>query len=702
MSERPDHFTASRAVDRAVARDLSVADLIQAVEMRKASLGVAGALDLYDAWIEHNADNPLIYAVLFNYAVLLTDSGDLDRARGQLERAIILNPAFIPAYINLGRVYERMGATGLAVLQWSNAVDRLSAVNGAAISHKTTALNQMARVLEGGGQDDAAESMLRQSLELDPQQREPLQHLAALRQRQCEWPVVAPWERVTGDLQMKGMSPLSLAAYTDDPMLQLAGAWNYNLRDVGPPAGPTGVHPLAVQGGSKRLRIGYLSSDLRHHAIGFLTAELYALHDRDQVEVFAYYCGPDLPDPLQARIKADVDHWVAINTLDDAAAAKRIADDGIQILVDVNGYTRDGRIKLLAQRPAPVIVNWLGFPGTMASPYHHYIVADDWIIPEDQEIYYSEKVLRLPCYQPNDRKRKVASRQPTRTEMGLPEDGVVFCCFNGTHKITRFTFERWLRILEGVPGSVLWLLSGAETSHVALRKIAQARGLDPARLVFAGKMANPDHLARYPLADLFLDTTPYGAHTTASDALWMGVPVLTLSGRSFASRVCGSLVRGAGLEDLICASPDDYVARAIELGQDAALRQGYRDRLAANRETCVLFDTPLLVRGLEALYRQMWADFEAGALPQPDLTNLDVYLEVGAAQNHDEIEVQAIEDYTGWWRGKLAERHAYRPIPFDHRLWPAPEHGAPEPAGSERAAAPAKPRRSRKAPIEGQ
>ena len=670
LSDQYPGSLVSRAQDAVVAQGLSVGDLINAVEMRKVSLGVGAAAELYGAWVDHNTNHPLRYAVLFNYAVLLTDMGALDQARACLEQAIIANPAFTPAYINLGRVYERMGSAGLATLQWSNAVDRLAAVTGTAIVHKTTALNQLARVFESTTDDASAEARLRESLELDPHQREPLQHLSALRQRQCEWPIIAPWDRVTAELQLKGMSPLSLAAYTDDPVFQLAAAWHYNLKDVGAPIAPICEH--APRPTPKRLKIGYLSSDLRHHAIGFLTAEVYGLHDRSAFEIFAYYCGPDLPDALQARIKGEVDHWVPITAMDDVSAARRIAEDGIDILVDVNGYTRDGRIKLLALRPAPVIVNWLGFPGTMGSPYHHYIVADDWIIPPASEIYYSEQVLRLPCYQPNDRQRIVSPRTPTRAEAGLPEDAVVFCCFNGAHKISRFNLDRWLTILQRTPKGVLWLLSGAETAHVALRAYAQSKGIDPARLVFAQKLANPDHLARYVLADLFLDTTPYGAHTTASDAMWMGIPVLTLSGRSFASRVCGSLVRSAGLEDLVCTSPDTYVARAIELGNDAELRRVYRERLAANRDGCVLFDTPGLVRHLEGLYRRMWADFEAGTLPTPDLTNLDAYLEVGAAHDHEAVETQGIADYEGWWREGLARRHAYRPLASDHRFWPAP------------------------------
>jgi len=661
----------SAALARSAERNLSVLDLIRSADQVRLSDGPAGVLSLYDTWVAHNADNPLLYAVLFNYSVTLGDAGDLTTARDCLERALALNPDFLPAYINLGRLHERLGTPGAAVVQWSAMVDRLAPVTGGAITHKTAALNQIARVMEDGNQDETAEAMLRQSLELDRDQREALQHFIALRQRQCEWPVVTPWERVGRDTLMKGMSPLSIAAYTDDPMLHLAAAWHYNKCDVGQPAqAVVGGHWAAREGHrAGPLRIGYLSSDLREHAVGHLTAEIFELHDQGKVETFAYYCGPEATDPLNARIKAAVDHWVPISQMDDATAARRIADDGIQILVDVNGYTRDGRTKLLALRPAPIIVNWLGFPGTIGSPYHHYLIADGWVIPPEHEIYYSEKVVRLPCYQPNDRRRVVSPTAPSRADAGLPEDAMVYCCFNGVHKINRFTFERWLTILERVPGSVLWLLGSAEAPQARLQAFATARGIDPARLVFADKLANAYHLARYPLADLFLDTAPYGAHTTASDALWMGVPVLTLSGRSFASRVCGSLVRAAGLPELACASPEEYVDRAVALGRDRAMARRYREQLAARRDSCTLFDTPQLVARLEELYAQMWTDLEAGVLPRPDLTNLETYLEVGIEQDYDGFETLAVKDYAAWWQAKLARRHAFRPIGPDRRLW---------------------------------
>ncbi|HEY5282956.1 MAG TPA: glycosyl transferase, partial [Polyangia bacterium] len=568
---------------------------------------------------------------------------------------------------NLGRVYERLGNAGLALVQWSVAVGKMSAVNGPAITHKTTALNQSARALETANQDDSAEEMLRHSLELDSHQREPIQHLIALRQRQCKWPVVLPSERVSPTLLMEGMSPLSAAAHTDDPLLQLAMAGNYNRMDVGTPAGAVQSWPSA-KNSSGPLRIGYLSSDLREHAVGYLMTEVLGLHDRKKVEVFVYYCGPETSDTLHAHFKQTSDHWVAITQMSDAEAARRIAEDGIQILVDLNGYTREARLKLVALRPAPIIVNWLGYPGTMASPYHHYLIADDWIIPESHEMYYSERIVRLPCYQPSNRNRKIAERTPSRKEFGLPEQAMVYCCFNGAHKINRFTFERWLMILAQVPGSVLWLLGSTAAANERLRGYAAERGIARERLIFAEKAANPAHLARYVLADLFLDTAPYGAHTTGSDALWMGVPVLTLSGRSFASRVCGSLVRSAGLPELICASAEEFVERAVAMGRDPGLLRGLRERLRASRDTCVLFDMPGLVARLEDQYQQMWAQFSRGELPRPDLDNLDVYLEIGGKVDHETIEVQSVGDYHTWWTEKLATRHRFRPIAHDHRL----------------------------------
>ena len=657
------------ALIRPMAQELSVPDLIRAVDMLKQGGQAQAVSTLYAAWIEHNQQHPLLYAVLFNYSVALSDSEQLEAARQCLERAIALNAEFIPAYINLGRVHERLGNVGLALSDWSSALSRMSAVTGTAVGHKTTTLNQSARALEAAEQDQAAEQMLQNSLELDATQREAIQHLVALRQRQCEWPAILPSERVSQRALIAGLSPLSAAALTDDPLLQLAIADHYNRHDVGEPAANLAQRaPLTqVAEPPRPLRIGYLSSDFREHAVGYLMTEVLGLHDRSQVEVFAYYCGVEAKDPLHQHFKSTADHFTSLSALDDAAAARRIAEDNVQILVDLNGYTRDARLKVVAQRPAPVIVNWLGFPGTMASPYHHYLIADEYIVPPTHERYYTEQVLRLPCYQPSLRTRSLAAQVPSRAEVGLPESATVFCCFNGVHKIHPATFERWLTILSRVPGSVLWLLGSNDATNERLRDHAARRGIGKERLVFAQKLANPFHLARYTLADLFLDTTPYGAHTTASDALWSGVPVLTLSGQSFASRVCGSLVRAAGIPELITQSGEEYVERAVSYGNDRAALAALSERLRRTRDRCVLFDMPSLVRHLEGLYQTMWQAHESGTLPRPDLRNLDVYLEVGS-RHAPGGDVQALGDYQRQWLERLAARHQHRPIEADSRL----------------------------------
>jgi predicted O-linked N-acetylglucosamine transferase (SPINDLY family) len=669
-----DNVLYASALKTLAERNLTVIELIQTAEALRASGAMELNLDLYKRWIAANQGNPLLYVAHFNHSVVLTSLGDLAGAREALQSAIALQPDFCPARINLGGIFERLGAADQAIAQWTAVVNHLAPITGVAVGHKLAALKQIGRVLETNFPANA-EMVLRQSLEIDPTQRELVEHFVALRLQQCEWPIVSA-SGVPKHALMRKMGPLPMAIYTDDPLLQLATAWDYNKDTIGYPVPCPDVKPRALNSG--RLRVGYLSSDLRSHAIGSLMPEVFELHDRSKVEVFAYYCGIAAEDPIKVRLRSAIEHWVDISSMDDDSAARRIAADRIDILIDVNGYTREARTGLLAMRPAPIIVNWLGYPGTMGSPYHHYIIADDWIIPKDHEIYFSEKVVRLPCYQPNDRKRVIATRRPTRAEAKLPDNAFVYCCFNGAQKISRFTFQRWMTILGRVPGSVLWLLDGGEETRKRLLELAAQSGIGPERLVFAPRIAHPDHLARYPLADLFLDTAPYGAHTTASDALWMGVPILTLSGHSFASRVCGSLARSAGVPDLVCATPEEFVERAIALGGNRAELQRYKDRIEAGRQTCVLFDMNVLVKHLEALYQEMWQEFHKGQRPRPDLTNLDVYQEVGIEDDHDALEILAIKDYRTWYRDKLARRHRRCAIGPDRRVWTAAAIAAAE------------------------
>ena len=661
------------ALQKLATGNLPLIELVETASQLSSAGQQTLSRQLYQVWIKHNREHPQAYIAYFNCSSLDNQAGEPNAAIESLKQSIALNADFMPAYINLGGLLERSGSPDRAIETWRMAASRSVPINGNGVAYTSTALKQIARVLSEHHQPEGAEAAVQLALDINPHQQDLIEQYVALRLAKCKWPVIVPWERLDRKTLMKGIHPLSTAVYTDDPILNLAAADRYvRLTPFEGPQNPEfDRRHAAIDVSGRRLRVGYISSDLRDHAIGYLMAEFFETHRKSDVEVFAYYCGPESKSALHARIKSAVEHWVDIRPMSDDEAARTIAADGIDILVDVNGHTRDSRTGVFARRPAPVQVNWLGYPGTMATPYHHYIIADDWIIPEGSEIYYSEKVLRLPCYQPNDRKRIIAAERPARRDAGLPEDAFVFCCFNGTHKITRFTFERWLEIMNRVPGSVLWLLDTSAETKTRLSEYAEKHGVARDRLVFAPKLHNPQHLARYPLADLFLDTVPYGAHTTASDALWMGVPVLTLSGRSFASRVCGSLVKAAGLSDLVFTSPKDYVERAVALGNDRAAIETYKKTLETNRNTCPLFDTGLLVKHLEGLYRTMASEHQKGNTPQPDLTNLDAYLEAAIDHDHETEETLTVADYHGLYKAKLARLHLARPMRADQRLWTA-------------------------------
>ncbi len=661
-------------LDQAAEGDLSLAALIDmtAQWQREGGSDSGNRVDtLYRTWLAFNGQHPLAYAARFNYAVLLAQRGALRQARDMLLAALAQKPDFSPACINLGSVLERADDRLGAVAAWQRITLRLNQIDGDSVGFKTSALNQIGRVFETARVEAPAEAAMVASLDIDPSQREVIQHMVALRQSQCEWPVLQARPRLSEAAQLEAISPLSLAAQLDDPVLQLANAHRYYVQD-GLIAGmrTVGQWPPPADASPRRLRIGYVSSDLREHAVGYLMARMFTLHDRGRVEVFAYYCGPAREDALKARFRAAADQWCDISALTDREAAARIVRDGIDILVDVNGYTKDARVRLFGLRPAPIIVNWLGYPGTLGSPHHHYIVADGNIIPPEDEIFYAEQVRRLPCYQPNDGARPVASVGQTRAQAGLPETGFVFCGFNGPHKITPDMFALWMEILRDTPGSVLWLLCDSEETRARLHGAAEAACIAASRLIFAGRMGNADHLARYRLADLFLDTAPYGAHTTASDALWMGVPVLTRAGNCFAARVCASLVREAGIPEMVCRDWAEYRTLAIRLAQSPATLAATRARLAAARDGCAAFDTNLLVRSLEDLFDGMWRDYCAGALPQPMLAHLPLYHRLGNDPARPALPDRAT--LLDWYRSALEYRNGVQMLPADTLLWPGP------------------------------
>jgi predicted O-linked N-acetylglucosamine transferase (SPINDLY family) len=363
---------------------------------------------------------------------------------------------------------------------------------------------------------------------------------------------------------------------------------------------------LPPRGARSHITLGYLSADFYDHPTTSLIAELFEQHDRGKFRVHGYSLGPDDRSAIRQRLARGFDQFVDLQHTSFQDAAQRIADDGVDILIDLNGHAGDARPPILVLRPAPIQVHYLGYPGTTGAPYLDYILVDDFIVPPDQQPFFTEQLVHLPgCYQINDRQRQIAADTPQRSNCGLPAEGFVFCNFNNSYKITPALFAVWMNLLKAVPGSVLWLLEANAPAAANLRREAEARGVDAQRLVFAPKRPGAEHLARHRLADLFLDTFAVNAHTTASDALWAGCPVLTLAGETFVSRVAGSLLRAVGLPELVTTSCADYEALALHLARNTQVLADLRTRLEANLARTPLFDSTLFARNLEKVFTVM-------------------------------------------------------------------------------------------------
>jgi predicted O-linked N-acetylglucosamine transferase (SPINDLY family) len=359
-----------------------------------------------------------------------------------------------------------------------------------------------------------------------------------------------------------------------------------------------------------------MSGEFREQATSYLTADLFECHDRTAFSIYGIGTGASDGSPMRKRLEKGFDVFADMTSQSDSELAEFIRRSEIDILVNLNGYFGLDRTGTFAMRPSPVQVNYLGYPGTMGAPYMDYIVADPHVIPGDERSHYSEAVCYLPdTYQPNDRRKAVSSRIFSRAECALPATGVIFCCFNNNHKILPEVFDVWMRLLAGVDGSVLWLLEGNAVVRRNLMAEAERRGISATRLVFAPMMSLADHLARERLADIFLDTLPHNAHTTASDALWCGVPLVTCLGNTFAGRVASSLLNAIGLPELITTSLEDYEALAIKLARDPDLLASVKLKLADNRDGFPLFDTPRFTRYIENAFRVMWERAERGLPP---------------------------------------------------------------------------------------
>lgn len=611
-----------------------------------------------------------------NRGSVLQKLGRIDEALASFERAIALKPDMSAAHHNRGLVFRQMGRFQEAIASYDRALaiqpeyieawnnrglilkelkrpaEALACFDRALAGQPASALtlNNRGAVLWDMGRIDEAVASFDAAVAADPGFAAAFYNRGSViwaRKRQLE-PALRDLEKVLS------LDPDYAYARGDLMHLKMyGGAWQgfeeqLALVDAGVRAGRAVAVPFVYQAISQspadlqtcarsyaertypaaralcktsrrpgKIRIGYVCGEFREHATSYLTAGLYEAHDRNRFEIVAFDNGQGDESPLRRRLEAAFDKLVTISMLEAFPAAQRIAAEDIDILVNLNGYYGGLRMDVFAHRPAPIQVNFLGFPGTLGASYIDYIVADRIVIPQAEQQYFTEKVVYLPdSYQVNDTKRNLPQMPTTRAIHGLPEAAFVFCYFNYTYKLTPATFARWMRILRQVEGSVLWLLQSSGPFADNLRREAAKHGVAGERLIFAPVLEHQDHLARLPLGDLFLDSLPYNAHTTASDALRMGLPLITCRGASFAGRVAASLLYAAGLPELVTETPEAFEALALKLAEDPVLLAGMRQKLGHNIATAPLFDTALFTRRLEGAYTTMFETCRRGEAPR--------------------------------------------------------------------------------------
>ena len=576
----------------------------------------------------------------YNGGTVLQQLAKREEALAAYGHAIELRKDYADAINNAGIILQELGRTGEAVELYRRLLERTPA-HADACNNLGTAL--MAEGLASEAQvafeqalthkadfpeafynlgnarrelGDLAEAIraYRNALRLRPDYADAFSQLVYHRAQACEWDNYQAdqeelIEMVRHGVRVPPFYLLSTQASACDQMI-CAQHW---IRPIRPP--PEAVFEHEASMGSGRIRLGYLSGDFHQHATAQLMAELFEHHNRDRFEVVAYSYGPDDNSPMRARLTSAFDRFVDIRALSHRDAARRIHADKVDILVDLKGYTYHARPAISAYRPAPVQVSYLGYPATMGADFIDYIIVDPFVVPASQQPFFSERLVHLPCsYQVNDRRREVA-RARTRKDWGLPTEGLVLCSFNNSYKISPVFFDIWMRLLRSVPGSVLWLLETNALVKDNLRSEAEKRGVDSGRLIFAPVVPSAEHLGRHQHADLFLDTLPCNAHTTASDALWAGLPVLTCSGGTFAGRVAGSLLMAIGMPELVTKSLEEYEQAALALARSPQRLIALRQKLQNNRDASALFDLPRLTGNIEAAYARMWQTWLAGQTP---------------------------------------------------------------------------------------
>ena len=550
-------------------RSASFEQVVGLAEQLGANRGMPAVIELYRNWIAVQAGgSKYLYAAWFNLGVELSCAGDRNGAILAYRTALSLSPDFSLAAINLGLVLERGGETEAALATWARATQSDEA--------RTSLINHQARLLEASGRLEEAEARMRASLLTTPDQPDVIQHWVHIRQKMCLWPVLTDMLPGLPAAELaKQCGPLSALALCETvaEQTEVGAAW------IARKTTPTGQVLSPSDGyGHRRVRLGYLSSDYCRHAMSFLIAELFERHDRTRFEVYGYCSTREDGSDIRQRVLRAFDHVRLIRDMSDEDAARLIREDEIDILIDLNGLTQGARIQILRWRPAPIQANYLGFIGPVPLPELDYLFCDDYVIPPEIAPAYRPVALAIAeNYQANDSKRQIAA-PTTRAASGLPEEGFVFCCFSNHYKITPRIFGCWMEILRRVSGSWLWLVSDNAWSCANLRRAAEADGIDPARLIFAGRVGPAEYMSRLRVADLFLDTYPYNAGTIASDAIRMGLPLLTRMGEPFASRMAARLLMAIGAVQGVAEDDDTYVGQAVRLATDAQAYAGFKTR----------------------------------------------------------------------------------------------------------------------------
>jgi protein O-GlcNAc transferase len=562
--------------------------------------------DAAESYAVATAAKPDHSDAFYNRGIALAELKRWGEALASYDKALTLKPDYVEVLNNRGVILQHLNHLDEALAAFDKAV--------AANPDYAEALynRSYVRWRKLGGDAQAVRDLER-VIEINPDYEYARGDLLHLRTQAGDWNGLAEEIAVIEAGMRAGkptVRPFVYQAISGSPADLQTCAVNFSARNF--PTMPAPPHSAPHD----KIRIGYLSADFREQATAYLMAGLYECHDKDKFEILALDNGWDDGSAIRKRLAASFDKLIDISQLSDDDAAARIRAEGVDILVNLNGYFGTPRMGIFARKAAPIQINYLGFPSTLGADYIDYIVADRIVIPGDEHRYYTEKVVTLPgSYQVNDSKRATDTDVPTRAEHGLPDSGFVFCNFNQSYKLMPAAFGAWMRLLKEVDGSVLWMLEMNAALPDNLRREAASHGVDPERLVFAKHIPIAKHLARLSLADLFLDSLPYNAHTTASDSLWAGVPLITCRGTAFPGRVAASLLQAAGLPDLVTETPEDYHALALKLAHSPALLASYRQQLAQNRATCALFDTDRFRRNLESAYETMMARRHEGKAP---------------------------------------------------------------------------------------